>query len=292
LVVTGGTYYRTYDPPNPDDGGVETAADGGPIGRADPATVSRFKLDKYQVTVGRFRQFVNAWSAGYVPPPGSGKHTHLNGGRGLVVVGADAGSAYEPGWLASDDGNITPTSAALNCVSPYSTWTSSAGAHENLPIECVSWLEAYAFCIWDGGFLPSDAEWGYAVAGGSEQRVYPWGSAPPGTTNRYAIYNCHYPDGSGKCVDVSNLAPVGYAAQGAGRWGQLDLAGNVWQWNLDWSAPYANPCVDCANLTEGSNRVMRGGDFGYAGAYLPSASRNGYSPPLRAFIGFRCARAP
>jgi formylglycine-generating enzyme required for sulfatase activity len=38
--------------------------------------------------------------------------------------------------------------------------TSSAGSKENLPINCVNWWESYAFCIWDGGFLPSEAEWG------------------------------------------------------------------------------------------------------------------------------------
>ena len=34
------------------------AADGGPTGEADPASVSGFRLDKYLVTVGRFRQYV------------------------------------------------------------------------------------------------------------------------------------------------------------------------------------------------------------------------------------------
>src|ERR1017187_4060173 len=73
LEVTGGTYYRTY-----------TNSGTGATGLADPATVSGFRLDKYLVTVGRFRRFVSAWNAGasYVPPAvpaaGSGKHTHLN----------------------------------------------------------------------------------------------------------------------------------------------------------------------------------------------------------------------
>ena len=63
----------------------------------DPATVSGFRLDKYLVTVGRFRQFVEIWNggAGYAPSAGSGKHTYLNGGRGLANV-ASSGT-YELG---------------------------------------------------------------------------------------------------------------------------------------------------------------------------------------------------
>src|SRR5580704_17426082 len=77
--VTGGAYYRTYA----NDGG-------GPTGEAYPARVSSFRLDKYDVTVGRFRQFVAAWNdRGYRPAPGSGKHTYLNGGQGLANVAAE-----------------------------------------------------------------------------------------------------------------------------------------------------------------------------------------------------------
>lgn len=47
---------------------------------ADPATVSGFRLDEYLVTVGRFRQFVAAWTGGYYPAAGSGIHAHLHGG--------------------------------------------------------------------------------------------------------------------------------------------------------------------------------------------------------------------
>jgi sulfatase modifying factor 1 len=112
------------------------------------------------------------------------------------------------------------------------------GSRENLPIHCENWWEAYAFCIWDGGFLPSAAEWEYVAVGGSEQGEYPWGSVDPGVANQYAIYGddglCYYPT-LGPCTGLTNIAPVGTTKLGAGRWGQLDLAGNVEEWTSDWA---------------------------------------------------------
>jgi formylglycine-generating enzyme required for sulfatase activity len=259
--------------------------------------VSGFRLDKYHVTVGRFRQFVNAvlpsdGGIGWLPPAGSGKHTHLNGGLGLADSARCA--AYEPGWVTSDDVNVAPTAVHLGCGGPQSTWTAAPGSNENLPINCVSWAESYAFCIWDGGFLPSEAEWEYAAAGGSQQRKYPWGSTDPGRSNQYAIWSCFYPSGSGQCVTgVTNIAPVGTTTLGAGLWGQLDLAGDMWEWNLDWYATYVDPCTDCAYLTAGSYKVYRGGTFNGTVTYLLPPIRGLLDPTLRDWdYGFRCARPP
>jgi sulfatase modifying factor 1 len=315
LEVAGGTYYRTYNTKDSTSG----RPDGGWPDLADPATVSGFRLDKYLVTVGRFRQFVNAvypdgdaGPTGWLPVAGSGIHKHLNGGLGLVSAGAtsaDGGVVYETGWDALDwNSQVTPTNANLMCDAAYQTWTNTASTQENLPINCVSWYEAYAFCIWDGGFLPSEPEWEYAAAGGSQQREYPWGSAEPGTANLYAIYDCYYGSGgeAGMCSGVANIAAVGMASLGAGLSGQLDLAGNMWQWNLDWfESPYTE-CTDCAELaatatcaappcsTGGpSFRVFRGGAFNYPVSALLPPTRYGNPPMTRnQTLGFRCAGSP
>jgi formylglycine-generating enzyme required for sulfatase activity len=261
--------------------------------------VSSFRLDKYAVTVGRFRRFVDAWGggSGWTPPAGSGRHTHLNGGQGLANSGRPG--TYEPGWVASDSSNI-----ALDNSLPTST--SAAGSNETLPVSGVNWYEAYAFCIWDGGFLPSESEWEYAAAGGSQQREYPWGTTAPGTANAYAIYGCNYPNGLGSCDNppssgpqapppslLQNLAPVGTATLGAGRWGQLDLAGNMNQWNLDWYTNFVTPCTDCAYLTAVSDRVLRGGAYDEITSYLLPTYRAGNFPRSRDYdVGIRCARSP
>ncbi len=280
-VTPNGAYYRTY-----------TNSGSGPTGEADPATVSGFRMDKYLVTVGRFRRFVSAWNggSGYTPPAGSGKHTHLNGGSGLNATGG----GYEPGWVTSDNNNVSPKDSNLACDPSYGTWTTSAGSNEALPINCVNWWEAYAFCIWDGGFLPSEAEWEYAAAGGSQQQEYPWGTMPPDPTYQLAIYGCYYPSGSGSCTGVTNIAPVGTAKAGFGLWGQLDLAGEVFEWNLDWLASsYVNPCTDCANLTAASVRVLRGGRFSDPASNLVPPARGGNPPSNRSGnFGLRCSRTP
>jgi formylglycine-generating enzyme required for sulfatase activity len=295
LDAIGGSFDRTYPAP-------------GPSGGADPATVSGFRLDKYLVTVGRFRQFVGAVVAGWTPSAGAGKHTQLNGGNGLAAVPVDAGLAYESGWDVAWTSSLPMTlstwDATLATFANYPTWTPSPGIQENLPIIQTSWLEAYAFCIWDGGFLPSDAELEYAAAGGAEQLPYPWGQdGPQGgpTTYSVAIYCCYYPTGGPTCEPgITNIAPVG-TAKGAGRWGQLDLVGEVPAWTMDWYASFVSPCTDCCYLAPTSARSVRGGgyeadcEFAEAGEEpleLHPTYRSQGVPSGPDLVGVRCARTP
>jgi sulfatase modifying factor 1 len=281
--------------------GVTTASfsrsyDGMTSGYTDPqykAQVSDFRLDKYEITVGRFRPYVAAVVGGWKPKPGDGKHAHLNGGAGL-------NGGMESGWNAAWNTatNFATSSATwdtnLACDMKYQTWTSTAGVNEKKPINCLTWYDAAAFCIWDGGFLPSEAEWNYAAAGGTEQRRYPWGSTDPGPDATLAVYDCYY-GGSGACSGVANIAPVGTAAAGNGKYGLSDLAGNVWEWVLDWSkTPYNETlCTNCAYVTTGSLRVIRGGGFGSGASGLLAGFRADFTPTERySNVGARCARTP
>jgi sulfatase modifying factor 1 len=291
IEVTGGTFYRTY-----------TNTTGVATGEKDPATVSSFRLDKYLVTVGRFRQFVTAWNggSGYEPAAGSGKHTHLNGGSGLAAVNG----GYEPGWVAADDSNLALTTFNLLPGANEGTWTTTAGTQELLPMSRVNWYEAYAFCIWDGGFLPSEAELEYAAAGGSQQREDPWGTFPMGTPNgSVASFNCNYggntstsPSASSACTGTSSGPAAEGTVQGVGLWGQLDLSGNMNEWNLDWYDgffAYGNPCTDCAQFVTGTNRLKRGGGWDEDQSFLnPWVSRAWTSTFRDDDVGFRCARVP
>jgi len=243
------------------------------------ATVSEFYLDEYEVTVGRFRKFVEQFD-GTPPPDGAAAHPLI------------PGSGWQAGWsLASSQATLIGN---VKCLSTYETWRDTPNGTEELPIGCVNWYEAFAFCAWDGGRLPTETEWEYAAAGGDENRLYPWGSATP--ENTLAAFDCLYA-GTSSCA-FEDIAEVGSLPAGAGRWGHKDLAGNMYEWALDWydSGWYAGGgavCDDCANLNTDSNRVVRGGFFSLGAGGLRAANRDSRYPTNRYHsLGFRCARIP
>jgi formylglycine-generating enzyme required for sulfatase activity len=93
----------------------------------------------------------------------------------------------------------------------------------------------------------------------------------------------------------TDIAPVGTAPLGAGFFGQLDMAGELFEWNLDWYDNYTATCTNCADTTDtgASSRAMQGGIFNFPSSYLLPPDRNDTGPTNRFFnIGFRCARTP
>jgi formylglycine-generating enzyme required for sulfatase activity len=278
LIVEGGSYIRGYD------GVTYTVANG-------PATVSTFRLDEYEITVGRFRQFVGAVVGGWLPAPGSGKHSYLNSGSGLVAIPNDAGILYETGWDPAWSAALPSVQSTWDtnlACSNHATWTSSPGPGDARPINCVTWYEAYAFCIWDGGFLPSEAEWNYAASGGSDQRVYPWSSPPTSTT-----IDCTYASYAG-CSDAGAVPVGSEAPAGNAKWGQVDMAGSVSEWNLDDTAGYWwTPCLDCVDVNIGVQRSIRGGGFDSPPPDLLCSAKTKGTPAVRYdYGGSRCARRP
>ena len=213
-------------------------------------------------------------------------------------AGKNPSNPSDPGWDTAWNTSLDATSGALatalKCNAPYQTWTDAPGsaAAESLPINCLNWFEAEAFCIWDGGRLPTEAEWNYAAAGGTQQRIYPWGNAAP---------ECMYANflGANNGTDYRTAAGTGAASpvgskspNGDGLYGQADLAGNVWEWVQDWYANPSNPCNNCSDLAVSSFRVARGGGFGSTAFSLLSSYRGDDPPSLHAnIIGARCARS-
>jgi cysteine-rich repeat protein len=278
-AVTGATFYRSYDKSGNGD-------------MNSPATISNFHFDRFEVTVARFRNFVSAWNGGWRPANGDGKHTHLNGGKGLLDGSAASSGTYETGWNVAWENQVAPTDANLVCDTS-ATWSKTSGATDNWAVNCVNWFEGYAFCMWDGGFLPSEAEWNYAAAGGTDQRQYPWGTSQ---------INCSFANGyffSSPCAPGPSAAmgmggpnAVGSeSTTGDGKFGQADLGGNVTEWALDWYNSYPTPCPDCASLTGEYYRMVRGGGWDADTGSVQSGYRNIDNPSNHVRNhGVRCAR--
>ena len=289
--VRGGAYARSHD----------VAGDGLYSNDGFAATISNFRLDKYEVTVGRFRAFVDAGMGTQQHPPAA----NAGARPGLP------GSGWDPAWNARLPADKTALAAEIRCppssVPQLPTWNDIPGDREaeTRPMNCITWYEAMAFCVWDGGYLPTEAEWNYAATGGDQQRAYPW-SSPPGSLTldgSYASYNDSTQE-SVKCIGdhlpdcaLTDLVDVGSKPAGDGRWGQSDLTGNVFEWTLDgYVDPYAaGACLDCAQLAPpgSSERVIRGGSFRFPLSFLRTSER-GHIDPAPPFddVGVRCARAP
>jgi formylglycine-generating enzyme len=284
LPVPGGTFERS---------GVDSGV----------ATVSSFALDQFEVTVGRYRKFVNAKLGTSVNPPAEGA------GASPYV----AGSGWSSAWNHFLPSSTASLETSFKCaIEP--TWTASIGDNDGLPMNCLTWYEAFAFCVWDGGRLPSEAEWNYAATAGAENRWYPWSNPPTSEviTPQYAAYECTahshslpptYGDAEADgamgplLCEPSDIIPVGSLAMGNGKWGHADLAGNVAEWTFDWFVdPYPLPCKNCETVDAGEAeggpmRVFRGGGYYYEPSYLTTWSRQADLPSNRDdSYGVRCAR--
>jgi formylglycine-generating enzyme required for sulfatase activity len=248
------------------------------------AKLSSFSLDAFEVTVGRFRRFVERWD--YTPPPpGAGAHPRI------------AGSGWQSAWNARlpRDRGVFESSFKTECakegLAVYSAWTLK-NLHDDIAMNCVNWYEAFAFCVWDGGRLPTEAEWELAAANGAENDLFPWGGERADPSR--ALFGC-LPDSGPPCT-FTDVTTVGTHASGKTRIapGHHDLGGNVAEWTLDIMEGYQGaPVDDPASVGEEGARVIRGGSFATDETPMRAAARAvAVSSGRGTGVGFRCARTP
>jgi len=173
-------------------------------------------------------------------------------------------------------------------------WLADEG-YGNHPVTRVSWYGAQAYCQWRGARLPSEAEWEKA-ARGMGSYIYPWGDVIDETRANFCDANCEYAWAESDLDDgFARTAPVGSFPNGISPFGGYDMAGNVWEWVLDWySEKYYNgsPTENPYGPDNGQYRVRRGGSWDNPTDSLRVTIRDGFYPTDRGnFLGFRCARS-
>ncbi|MEO7066802.1 MAG: SUMF1/EgtB/PvdO family nonheme iron enzyme [Rhodanobacter sp.] len=235
-----------------------------------------FAMARTDITVGEFREFVRA--SGYQPES--------------VKLGA---SVYD-----ERSGTLRDDSRA--------TWQEDYAGHKadaKLPVVNVSWADATAYTVWlserTGKVyrLPSEAEFEYALRGGTHTRYW-WGDGVPDrkvenltgsgdrsdSGRRWSHAFRGYRDGYWGPAPVMSFAPNGF--------GLYDMDGNVSEWVADcWHDNYVHAPSDAkAWINPGcSARVVRGGSWGSSPEQVNSAYRQGVDSSARSGrVGFRPVR--
>ncbi|HEV2540258.1 MAG TPA: formylglycine-generating enzyme family protein [Frateuria sp.] len=236
-----------------------------------------YAMARSAVTVGQFREFVRA--SGYQPDS--------------VKLGGASVYDERSGALRDD---------------PRATWQDDYAGHpaqDDLPVVNVSWRDASAYADWLSQRtgkryrLPSEAEFEYALRGGTQTRYW-WGSqAPTRKVENLTGSGDRSPSGRrwsnafpGYHDGYWGPAPV--MSFEANPFGLYDMDGNVSEWTTDcWHDSYMRAPVDgSAWLNPGcSVRVVRGGSWGSSPDQVRSAYRQGADGHVRsARVGFRVVR--
>lgn len=253
--------------------------EGAPAQRAVPVqariSVSDFAIDTHEVTVARFRRF---WVAGHPEP--------------IAPIVYPRGSIN---WAGAVQEPLAPPQYGGLC-----NWSAVAGMLEQHPLNCVTWWTAQAFCVWDGGRLPTEAEWEFVARGRMIPNVplprsFPWGNETPLGSAMVPCDRAHFNRCPGE-FGSTNLRVGSFAAVG----GVSDMAGSVWEWVADSYMAYAD--VRCwggvaqlnplCNVNTPEGRTVRGASWLNPEVDLLRSASRGYDSPTVAYegVGFRCVR--
>jgi formylglycine-generating enzyme required for sulfatase activity len=122
-------------------------------------------------------------------------------------------------------------------------------AKPNNPVVGITWFEANAYCKWlathwkdlpefyvNSGFekyqarLPLENEWKIAAGGDLPEGRYPWDEPGKAMTDAEEINRR-----ANVAEKIGHTTPVNQYREGISPYGVMDMAGNVWEWQMNYS---------------------------------------------------------
>jgi formylglycine-generating enzyme len=296
IWIPGGTFLMGSDRHYPEEAPAHMVSVGG------------FWMDRYAITNRDFQRFVE--STGHV-----------------TLAERPANAADYPGALPE---LLVPSSVVfkkaphgVDIRNHYNWWTYVAGADwrhprgpdsaieglEDHPVVHVAFEDTQTYAAWVGKELPTEAEWEFAARGGLKAADFVWGDEyMPDGIPMANTWQGEFPwqnlleDGHEWTAPVGSYAPNGY--------GLYDMAGNVWEWTLDWYQEHGRIQRSCCTLDNprGAKReesfdprtpsvrvprkVMKGGSYlcapNYCRRYRPAARMSQPVDTSTCHLGFRC----
>ena len=279
---------------------------------AHRVTVDGFWIETHPVTNTQFADFVR--STGYVTV--AERPLDPDDYPGAPVENLQPGSMVFTGTAGPVD--VRHLNLWWRWI-PGASWRrpegpgSSVKKRDDHPVVHVAFEDAEAYAGWAGLALPTEAEWEAAARGGLESTSFTWGDEPEPDDQELAnFWHGEFPwrarPGYGTTTPVGSFP--------ANPYGLHDMAGNVWDWTVDWytarhAAEVESACCVPRNPRGGDvetsydrrqpqfrvpRKVVKGGSFlcadSYCQRYRPAARRPQMIDTGMSHVGFRCVRRP